>query len=80
MACVRDLYPAAGAPDADDHGRRADVHRLVVLQWLGDVEKQGAGLDLKFQVLVLFLNGDLARFIQLGQLHIVQIDPGKAGR
>ena len=75
---VRHFHPAAGAPDAHDHGRGADIQGLVVFQLLGHVEEQVARPEVDLQLFSVFPDLHLALRVLLQELRVVQVNPGVA--
>ena len=70
--------PAAGAPDAGDHGAGADLQGLAAGQRRRHVEEELAGNKLHFQLAPGFLDGDGGILIQLDGLGVIQADVGIA--
>ena len=71
--------PAAGAPDAGDHGAGADLQGFAARERRRHVEEELTGGQLYLQLAPGLLNADGGILIQLDGLGIVQADIGIAG-
>ena len=74
------LHPAVGPADSHGEGVHADVEGLVLLQRLRHMEEHAPVFGGQLQMLIFLINGSAAFLIHLGQLRVVQIDPGVAVR